>query len=226
MISLVMLSWERIDNIIYNINQYSTYKLIDEIIVFNNNNKHTLRNIENSKLTLIESSKDLGLYSRFAAAGLARNECIMHCDDDLFIPELTINKLYEYWSKYPALCHGTQGRLIINDYNQNEVFGEVQIALTRCLLVSRTNCLSAFKFSLCFEDLCGVPKGNGEDIMLSFIAMHNSGKLNRSYNLPYLDYFEKDNEDHLHVAICKRWNQHIEHRTKIVRRCKDLLGIN
>jgi hypothetical protein len=221
MISLVMLSWERIDNIISNINQYSTYKLIDEIIVFNNNNKHTLRGIENNKLTLIESSKDLGLYTRFAASGLARNECIMHCDDDLFIPEITVNKLYEYWVNSPTLCHGTQGRFVVDDYNQNEVFGDVQIVLTRCLLVSRTNCLATFKFTLNFEDLYGVPKGNGEDIILSFVSMHNSGKLNRVYNLPYLDYFDKVN-----IAIYKRWNQHIEHRTKVVKRCKNLLGIS
>ncbi|MCL4481034.1 MAG: hypothetical protein M1445_00170 [Bacteroidetes bacterium] len=226
MISLVMLSWNRVDNVVNFINYYSSYKLIDEIIVFNNNNKFDLRNIQNNKLILIESSKDMGLYTRFAAAGLANNECIMHCDDDLFIPEDTVNRLYEYWSQSPQLCHGTQGRFVINDYNMNEVFGEVQIVLTRCMLVSRANCLSAFKFALNFEDLYSEPKGNGEDIMLSFISISNSGKLNRSYNLPFYDCIDKNNDDGLPIAICRRWKKHIEHRSIVVKRCKSLLGID
>lgn len=225
MISLVMLSWNRVANVIKYIGHYSSYELIDEIIVFNNNNKISLHGIENSKVILIESSKDLGLYSRFAASGLAKNECIMHCDDDLFIPEETVNKLYEYWSKFPDLCHGTQGRFVVNDYNMREVFGEVQIVLTRCMLVSRVNCLSAFKFSRDFEDLYCEPKGNGEDIILSFISMSIGGELNRSYNLPYYDCIDMNNNDGSPVAISRRWKLHTAHRTLVVKRCKCLLNI-
>jgi len=225
MISLVMLSWNRVENVINNVSKYSAYKLIDEIIVFNNNNKFNLHCIENSKVILIQSSKNMGFYPRFAAAGLAKNKCIMYCDDDLFIPEETVNKLYELWSESPELCHGTQGRFVVNDYNMKEVFGEVQIVLTRCILVSRINCLSAFKFTIDFDDFYSEPKGNGEDIILSFISMSKSGKLNRSYDLPFYDYIDTNDVDGLPIATCRRWKQHEEHRTKIVKRCKYLLGI-
>ena len=47
---------------------------------------------QNDKVTVIESSKGYGLYSRFAAADWPIIY-VMHCDDDLFVPEETVNTL-------------------------------------------------------------------------------------------------------------------------------------
>ena len=223
MISLIILNWERVDNIISSVKKYSDYKLIDEIIVFNNNHKYRLNHIASDKVVVIESSRDLGLYTRFSAAGLARNNCIMYCDDDLFMPEKTIEKLYAQWLKLPNVCHGVNGRMVKDLYNMAGAFGEVPVILTRCMLVSKAICLAAFNFSLCFDDLVCEPKGNGEDIILSFVAISKSGQLNRSHKLPYIEL--PDNEDGTSVAISKRWKNHINHRTKVLVRCRDLLGL-
>jgi hypothetical protein len=216
-----MLNWERVSNLLCNVNHYQRYALIDEIIVFNNNRKYDLRKIGNNKLTLIESTKDLGLYSRFAAAGLARNSCIMHCDDDVFIYESTVNRLYTYWLKNPLICHGLQGRIVGDCYNPQDAFGNVHIVLTKCMLVSKSNCLSAFLFSLNFSDIPGEPVGNGEDIILSYVSMYNARRYNMVYRLPYYSYPE-----HSSISIHQRWKHHFEHRTKVLRRCQKLLGMS
>lgn len=219
-----MLCWERVDNVIKIINQYSSYKVINEIIIFNNNNRHRLPQMDCDKIVVIESSKDLGLFSRFAAAGLASNECIMHCDDDLIIPEDTVNDLYKQWKSNPSICHGTQGRIVMNEYNLTNVFGRVHIILTRCMLTSRTNCLRSLQFSNKFADLTCEPKGNGEDIILSFISISRSGELNICHELPYKDFPETLEDSDKSIAISKRWGKHVEHRTNVVKRCRDLLG--
>ncbi len=224
MLSLIMLSWERVENVINNIRQYSTYKIIDEIIVFNNNYKYRLPNLNSDKVIVIESSKDIGLFTRFVAAGIASNECIMHCDDDLIVPEGTVNELYKQWNLNPMLCHGTQGRVINEEYNMKNVYGRVHIVLTRCMLTSRTNCLLALQFSVLFKDIICEPKGNGEDIILSFISISKSGELNICHKLPYNDFQENFEEGDKLIAISKRWEKHVEHRSNVVKRCRNLLG--
>ena len=223
-ISVIMLSWERVDNVLNSVSRYLTYKLIDEIIVFNNNSKYSLRAMANDKVTVIESSKDMGLYSRFAAAGLAHNLCVMHCDDDLFVPEETVNTLYECWSNAPGICHGTHGRKFTDKYNVDDAYGDVPIVLTRCMMVSKTNCISALGFSTYFLDLLCEPEGNGEDIILSFVSMSNSKSLNKSYRLPHFNYngYKHDKND-AGNSIHTRWKYHVQHRTNIINRCKLLL---
>lgn len=222
-ISLVMLSWERVNNVINNVKTYANYKLINEIIIFNNHNGYNLRGLSSEKITVIESSQDMGLYSRFAAAGLAHNPCIMHCDDDLLVPEETINELYKCWLKLPNICHGTQGRSITDRYETQDVYGDVPIVLTRCMLVSKTNCILALNNSSLFEDLVCEPEGNGEDIILSFTSMYHSKYLNKSYHLPFFNYDDyKENSKGQTHSIHKRWKHHIEHRTRVVNRCRSL----
>jgi hypothetical protein len=225
-ISLIILNWKRAGNVINNINHYMSYRLVNEIILFNNNPDFDLKNIGNDKITVIESSKDLGLFPRYAAAGLARSSCILHCDDDLFLPEPTVNMLYAYWMRNQQICHGLEGRLVRHEYNTLNAIGEVQIVLTRCLMVSKYNCLSAFMISDQFNDLPGEPRGNGEDIILSYIAMYNSRRFNRTYKLSYYNYPDYINKnDGTSDSIHRRFPFHVQHRTAVVKRCRKLLGI-
>jgi len=221
-ISLIILNWKREENVINNVRRYALYRLIDQVIIFNNNGEVNLKHLSGGTVTVVESSADLGLFTRFAAAGLAKNACIMHCDDDLFVPEETVDALYKEWFMRPDICHGLEGRLIFDKYNRNNVIGDVHVVLTRCLLVSKRNCLSAFTFSLNFQDLPGEPAGNGEDIILSYVSMHNGKQLNRTYRLPYQEHNDTDQND-APVAIFRRWRHHLAHRTMVVNRCKKLL---
>jgi hypothetical protein len=225
-ISLIILNWKRAGNVINNINHYMSYRLVDEIILFNNNPDFDLKDIGNDKITVIESSRNLGLFPRYAAAGLARNSCILHCDDDLFLPEATVNQLYRHWTNNKHICHGLEGRRVGHEYNTDNAIGEVQIVLTRCLMVSRFNCLSALLFSTYFEDMPGEPKGNGEDIILSYIAMHNSRQFNRTYKLGYSNYPDYiDKQDGTSDSIHRSFPFHVQHRTAVAKRCSKLLNI-
>jgi hypothetical protein len=202
------------------------YRLVKEIIVFNNNPTSNLRQIGNNKVTVIESSRDLGLYPRYAAAGLARSTCVLHCDDDLFIPEETVNGLYRHWSANEGICHGLEGRRIGNEYNTTNAIGDVHVILTRCLMVSRINCLSAYRFTPWFDDLPGEPRGNGEDIILSYVSMYNSGNYNRTYHGRYYNYPNYiRNPDGTSDAIHQKYPHHLRHRTAVVRRCKSMFNL-
>jgi hypothetical protein len=225
-ISIILLNWKRLNNVINNINHYMSYRLVDEIIIFNNNPGLDLKKISNSKVTVIESSGDMGLYTRFAAAGLAKNSCILHCDDDILIPEITVNELYKHWLTDQTICHGLEGRFIFNEYNTLNSIGNVHVVLTRCMMVSKANCLNAFAFAGNFDDLQSEPKGNGEDIILSYISMFYSKKFNKTYRLKYLNYPDyRDKPDGTSDSIHRKFPRHIQHRTAVIGRCKTLLGI-
>jgi hypothetical protein len=221
-----MLNWKRLPNVINNINHYMSYGLVKEIFVFNNNPACSVRNLGNNKVTIIETSRDLGLFPRYAAAGLARSSCILHCDDDIFIPEETVNSLYSHWQHNKGICHGVEGRRIAREYNTKNVIGDVQVILTRCLMASKINCLSAYGFTPWFEDLPGKPRGNGEDIILSYVSMHNSGKLNKTHACTYRNYPNYvRNPDGTSDSIHQIYPNHLQHRTAIVQRCKKIFNL-
>lgn len=223
---MILLNWKRLNNVMNNISHYISYQLVDEIIVFNNNPDVDLKKISNSKITVIEGSKNMGLYPRFAAAGLAKNPCILHCDDDLLIPEITVNELYKQWLNEKTICHGLEGRFISNEYNTSNAIGNVHVVLTRCMMVSKTNCLYAFAFTGNFDDLPSEPKGNGEDIILSYVSMFYSKKFNKTYKLKYTNYPDyKDKPDGTSDSIHRVFPRHSQHRTAVIGRCRRLLGI-
>lgn len=226
MISAIILSWNRIDNLIGLLHEYSQYRIVSEIIVFNNNPQHDLKStIEgiNPGIILIQTNKDLGMYTRFAAAGLASNNCILYVDDDIFVPESTVAELHTRWLAAPGQCHGTHGRNAIGGYVPLDRFGQVKIVLTRCLMTSKENCLRAFRLALQFEHLNSFPKGNGEDIILSYSSILSSGSLNKAYELPTTDLPGSKNEE---SSIHKRWPGHYAHRLTVVHLCEKLLKKN
>lgn len=223
MISIIILSWDRVDNLIRLLNEYCQYKTITEIIVFNNNSKQDLKSVVasiNPEIILLQTNKDLGMNTRFAAAGLSSNNCILYVDDDILVPESTIIALHSSWYGASDSCHGTHGRNTIGGYTPIDRFGQVKIVLTRCLMTSKANCLRAFQLALHFEHLEAIPKGNGEDIILSYSSILTSGALNRTYELPTEDLPGSKNEE---SSIHKRWAGHFMHRQAVVQLCEKLL---
>jgi hypothetical protein len=227
MLSLIMLSWDRIANVRKLLERYRNFGRVSEIIVFNNNPRHDLRDTIKAidrEIILIQSNTDLGMYTRFAAAGLAVNDCILFLDDDIFVPESTVDDLYEKWMEHPRSCHGTHGRSVNRGYRPRDHYGRVKVVLTRCLMTSREVCLHAFQHSSSFLDLESIPNGNGEDIILSYSAILLSGDLNWAYHLAF-DNLEgwKMPENTSGLAIHQRWPQHYVHRQAVVERCEALL---
>ena len=176
------------------------------------------------KFTLIESSSDLGLYSRFAAGSLATTDAILHTDDDLGVPEDSLEALYSAWRDQPRSCHGLYGRTAHEGYGREDAFGKVEILLTRAVMCSRSVNNAALAATPHFDDLTSIPAGNGEDIILSFAAMAASGSLNNAYPLASEDYpgaIEANLAGDV-SAIHLRWPDHFAHRERVVARCRQV----
>ena len=79
--SAVLLNWKRPQNVERIVAGLNASGLVDEIIVFDNSPACKLPVL--AGCTLIQADRDLGLYTRFAAGCLARNEAVLFQDDDL-----------------------------------------------------------------------------------------------------------------------------------------------
>jgi hypothetical protein len=219
-VSLILLNWKRTEELKSIVKKYSGYDLVGEILVWNNNPEIHLT-IDSEKTRIINTSEDFGLFTRFAAAALAKYPCILYHDDDIIAPEETLNTLYEKWKLSPFNCHSaTYGRNPKNgEYSLNSHYGNVEIMLTRYTMTHRKLCVHALSKIPEFYDIPGKPFGNGEDIILSYAAMEFSGKLNRAYPLKTENLAEDDEN-----AINKRYPEHQKHRTQVIHRSKKVFN--
>ena len=132
-----------------------------------------------------------GLSRRFLAAKGAVNEIILHHDDDLILPERTLDRLLSHYQRRPNVIHSLFGRRpsLSLQYLYEDVTGDVLIALTGCSLVSKKlveHCLGRY-----FQETHNFMRQsnfktlwNGEDIYQSLVAFKHSGLLNKAYALP------------------------------------------
>jgi hypothetical protein len=218
--SLVLLNWKRPNNVIKIINTMNQYSCIDEIIV-SNGNIETLLDLNIPKTTFYDDSGYMndkyGLDLRFINGIRAKNENIIVMDDDLFISDNELMKIIIEFEKNPNRIVGIFGRDSSSNsgYKYGNVYGEVDIILTRLLIVKKRLCHLFFICKPMIEDFYknGQPYGNGEDIFLSFI-----GSLYydcRHYALKNIKHIELDdvnaissNDDHL--IYRKRFCKYLE----------------
>lgn len=220
MITVVMLNWVRPANVITNLHRYASYRIVSQVLCFNNGAPLRESVALPSKCVLLEASSDLGLYSRFAAGSLARTEAIFHTDDDIAVPESTLGALYRSWFAARLCCHGLYGRNVRPTYQTQNVVGPVEVVLTRALICGRDTNNAALSAVNRFADLVSEPHGNGEDIILSFAAMAMARTLNVTYALPAENY-----PDDPRQAIHRRWPDHLKHRQRVVERCRQIFQI-
>jgi hypothetical protein len=217
MITVVMLNWARPAYAMINIQRYSSCRIVKQVLCFNNGARLTHSGRLPAKCVLVEASKDLGLYSRLAVASLASTEAIFHTDEDLFVPETTLTELHYRWSRAKLSCHGLFGRVAYPSYKLGNIFGAVEVVLTRALMCSRRVNNIALSATDLFNDLPARPRGNGEDIILSFASMAVSRSPNFAYRLPVENYRDDDR-----LAIHRRWPDHLQHRKCVVSRCRNV----
>lgn len=217
-VSLVLLNWQRTNLLKNALNKYVKYNIIKDIVVVNNNKSIHL-DYYNHKTTIINANKDLGLFSRYIVAPLMQTEAIIFIDDDMVIHEKVIENLYNNWQKEQFLIHGLVGRQINENmsYNIEEKEGvdDYPIVLTKCCMTHKNIVIKTLryvhKFNKCFYD--SQPLGNGEDILMSIVALKHNNKNNKVYNFPYNEYTNTNN------GIHERWHKHLSHRTEVVRWC-------
>lgn len=215
-----MLNWKRLNQVVSLVEKYKKINVISEIIIFNNNPEIYL-NLKSDKVVSFNTTKNLGLFTRFYGASSASNPCILFVDDDVFFPEETIERLREEWLIMPNRCYGVAGRRVGNgQYNRIKAFGEVEIVLTKCSMTSKENCIDLLKDLPFFEyNPFNLTKGHGEDIVLSFKAMSKTKRLNEVLELSFDDFGEDAH------ALCNNKN-HNKNRNYVLSKCREYFNIS
>jgi hypothetical protein len=221
MITGVMLSWKRPDNVQKILDGWAKDPLIDEAIIWNNNPDIVLPQHPWAKI--INAQQDLGLYTRFLAAQLASNDCILIHDDDLYLPPESVAHLYAAWQEEPNCLHGRYGRKPTRNNGYAiaiEKDGRAPIMLTRAVMTHKQWPPLFFLVAPQFEELqrAGKPYGNGEDIIFSYaIRQQNGNKLHYVHKVPVQKLPAPYGIHHV------QQQNHVAHRSRVVRACEKWL---
>jgi hypothetical protein len=219
--TVVILNWQRPANVRVILDSYVAYRRVSQIIVWNNNDGETFT-YYHPKVRLILSA-ELGLNTRWAAALLAENDCVIVADDDLIADESTIEGLIENYRHDPDRAYTLHGRnpTPANDYSLHVEHvrepTEAMMHLTRLTCLARQHVAHYF---VALEELglrIDPATGGGEDIVMSFALTRATGK--RPLVVPgrYRDLLAPG-------AIANRHGPQQEHRTQIMRRCQAWLA--
>lgn len=214
--SLVILNWKRPVNVIKIVNNMCSFNYIDEILVSNGNNEYFV-NIDRDKVKIFNDSKinsNYGLDRRFLTALKARNDDIIMIDDDVYIENEEMSKIIKEYENNNNRIVGIFGRDCTNNlYKYGDVFGEVDILLTKTMVFKKKLATLFFLLKPLIEDIYkeGKPYGNGEDILLSFIGSiyYNT----KHYSIQNIKTTELDQAE---VAI-SAGKTHLEYRIKFTQ---------
>lgn len=208
MISLIILNWARPRNLPLITSHLKKSLPISETFWVNNNPIQRLDCPPDT--TLVNHSRDLGLWTRFTTAALAKNEHILLHDDDVLVEPQNLRKMWKAYQEDQCLVnHGIVGRNCGESYTyKDNAKHACEILLTHCVFTSKARCIRALakahEFDMAMPN--ANPRGNGEDILLSFTGRNYSWDLTRT--LP--------NDGN---AIHGR-NGHKEHRTRALNWCR------
>ncbi|MDE2447592.1 MAG: hypothetical protein KGO22_01380, partial [Gammaproteobacteria bacterium] len=170
--TVVILNWQRPANVRAILDCYVAYRRVSQIIVWNNNGGQTFT-YDHPKVRVIHSA-ELGLNTRWAAALLAENDCVIVADDDLIADEAAIEGLIENNRHDPDRAYTLHGRnpTPANDYALHVEHvrepTEAMMHLTRLTCLARQHVAHYF---VALEELglrIDPATGGGEDIVMSF----------------------------------------------------------
>ena len=212
----LLLNWKRPTNVARILSSWQAGGIVDEAIVWNNNKDATFRH---HWAKVINTTEDMGLYTRFAATCLAGNDCVLIQDDDLELPVDSLRTLFDAWQSDPDIIHGVFGRAPKADGSYARNIGgdaESPIVLTRVLVAHRRYASQFFQVAPTFDDLQreGRPVGNGEDIIFSYVARQASGRLNRVHRVAVNELPAP------HSIHGRNWKAHVAHRSHLLRACE------
>ena len=219
MITGVLMNWKRPANVARIVAGWKAGGIVTEAIVWNNNPDPQSALPKGLPAKVVQAGQDMGLYTRFAVACLAETECVLIQDDDLELPTESLRRLHDSWQRDPDILHGVFGRAPKPDgsYAQN-ILGEADapVVLTRVLLAHRRYFAEFFLHAPRFAEVQSQsrPVGNGEDIILSYVARHSSGRLNRVHDIPVRELPAP------HAMHGRNWAANIAHRTRLLQACE------
>ena len=173
------------------------YANVSEIII-SHGKQETAFNYKSKHCRIVhredwDLNKTYGLSLRFLAGREAVNEIVFQQNDDILIPEETIDDLLARYQKQPDVLHGLVGRIpdLSFRYNFNDIYGATLMVLTSGVLFKRE--LQEYCLGQHFEEMQDFMRQsnfkvlwNGEEIYQSLVAFKHSGLPNMAYNLPWV----------------------------------------
>jgi Glycosyl transferase family 64 domain len=217
---VVMLSWGRPEQAVKLCLRYAESERCSRVQVWNENPDVRLADHgkANPKLLVVDASPGLSLFRRFAGAALAATPCVLVVDDDLDMTPSQADTLASLWAADPAVVHGVRGRRCGESYTYRDAPpGPVDVVLTQAAALSPKLAAATLYFGQpVLQDLPGHPRGNGEDITMSYVAMRLSGRPNQLTAIrPPLRSAD--------VAAVSGWPGHFRHRNAVLQRCRELI---
>lgn len=183
---------------------------IDEILLLHSNEKTAFEFVHDKvkNIDAIKHNNEMGLSLRFYFCQIARNEWVLHLDDDMEFTTEALNELIVEYGRNPKRIVGRFGRDFtagnsFNGYNSKNSHKNSEVVLTKLMLMERNTCSAFFDYShLVWDDIIlhngEGPLWNGEDIFMSLVANHvyqKDGKRSSQFNnyaMDWLDVWQAD----------------------------------
>jgi hypothetical protein len=234
-VTVVILNFNRPDYIKDHICPYlEKIDIVDEIIISNGKKETNLSEKTSPKVKNLshwgEMNENYGLTLRFLSAYQSKNEYVLIMDDDIIPDMSTVKFLHDCVQKEPDIIHGLYGRDTKNGYSYENVFGQVPIVLTRCMMTTKTKCdFFIENFRLYENDMIknSKPYWNGEDILFSLLSVMKTGQMNKSYELGhrnriwnYINLQESISIGGVHDGYRIEWSSHLIKKMNIERNIK------
>jgi hypothetical protein len=172
---------------------------IDEVILLHANPKTAFKYIH-PKVVNVDATKEnskLGLSVRFYFCQLAKNDWVIHVDDDMEFTDKTLNEMLTEFGKNTHRIVGKFGKnrkenSFFNGYSSMSTRKESDIILTKFMVMERDICSAFFNYShLIWEDVVlnngDGPLWNGADIFMSLVANRVYGREKNNYAMDWLD---------------------------------------
>lgn len=176
---------------------------IDEILLLHANEKTAFEFVHEKvkNIDAIKHNNEMGLSLRFYFCQIARNQWVLHLDDDMEFTTEALNELIVEYGRNPKRIVGRFGRDFtpgnsFNGYNSKNSHKNSEVVLTKLMLMERQTCSEFFNHShLVWDDIIlhngEGPLWNGEDIFMSLVANHvykKDGKESTQFNNYAMDW--------------------------------------
>lgn len=201
MLTIGILNCKRQNNVVTLVNRYSAMPIVSRVTVWSSP-PGDFRVSDNPKLLTATCAPDWGMYARFQSVLNAPTEWVMTVDDDLFIPEESIKVMLDARMKdKDKRISGMFGRRPSQD-NGFAVFKDLvdedcEIVVAR-VMVFHVSLIGKF-FDVVrdprWQELYAKGRANGwtkttniEDIIMSYTAMRDTGRLNQIHKVPHQEF--------------------------------------
>jgi Glycosyl transferase family 64 domain len=183
---------------------------IDEVLLLHANPKTAFEFVHPkvTNIDAVETNNELGLSLRFFYCQVAKNEWVLHLDDDMEFTTEALNELLIEYERNPKRIVGRFGRDMtpgnsFNGYNSQNRHKSTEVVLTKLMMMERDLCSAFFEYAhLVWNDVIlhngEGPLWNGEDIFMSLVANHVYGppkdgasKYN-NYAMDWLEVWQAD----------------------------------